>query len=210
VLFPINKKSTQKEPQTWAQELRNQGVPGAILGNLQRNIVTSHEGTIRAKKAVACLLFISGRPMEDIERVLTQFGGVFGGAAGPIRAVAARTCDMLRIAADIAEILHPSLDLAERVGRLVVRLDLGIEGAAVEIGRLARGQLSRSDYRKLVAVGLTSALQLKTADEATLVECFDNDRLKLKIVREVADKMAEQERRRAGQKPAPILEPYVA
>ena len=129
-----------------------------------------------------------------------------------------------RIAVDIAEILHPILDLAERVGRLVVRLDLGIEAAAVEIGRLARGQLSRSDYRKLVAVGLTSASQLKAADEATLVECFDDDRLKLKIVHEVADKMAEQERRRAGwqqlqwstspasywQKPAPVLEPYVA
>ena len=148
--------------------------------------------------------------MENIERVLTQFGGAFGGAADPVRAVAARTCDMLRLAVDIAEILHPILDLAERVGRLVVRLDLGIEAAAVEIGRLARGQLSRSDYRKLVAVGLTSASQLKAADEATLVECFDDDRLKLKIVHEVADKMAEQERRRAGQKPASILEPYVA
>ncbi len=210
VLFPINKKSTQKEPQTWAQELRHQGVPISILGNLQRNIASQHESMLRAKKAVACLLFISGQPMEEIERILTQFGGAFGGAAGPIRAVAARTCDMLRIAADIAEILHPGLDLAERVGRLLVRLDLGIEGAAVDIGRHARGHLSRSDYRKLVAEGFTSASQLKAADEGRLAELLDGDRTKLKVVREVAEMMAERERRRAAQKPSPILEPYVA
>ena len=30
VLFPINKKSTQKEPQVWPNELRGQGVPAAF------------------------------------------------------------------------------------------------------------------------------------------------------------------------------------
>ena len=31
--------------------------------------------TMRAKKAVACLLFVSGKPMHEIEANLTQFGG---------------------------------------------------------------------------------------------------------------------------------------
>jgi helicase len=210
VLFPINKKSTQKEPQTWMQELRRQGVPNAIIGNLQRNVTAQHVSTLRAKKAVSCLLYISDRPMENIERVLTQFGGGFGGAAGAIRSVATRTCDMLRVAADIAELLHPNLDLAEQVSRLLVRLDLGIEGAAVDIGRHARAQLSRGDYRKLVAARLISAAQLQSANEARLVECLDGDHAKLKIIREVIEKMVEHDRRLAARRSPPILEPYVA
>jgi helicase len=203
VLFPINKKSTQKEPQAWAQELRQQGVPGHIMGNLQRGISEPHEGTLRAKKAVACLLYVSGRPMEEIERVLTQFGGGFGGAAGPIRGVAARTCDMLPTAADIAEILHPGLDLAERVNRLAVRLDLGIAGAAVDLGRQARGQLSRSDYARLVAARLVSAADIQAAGDAAIVACVDGSRAKLESVREAAEAISEHERRRAAQKPHP-------
>jgi helicase len=35
VLFPINKKSTQKEPQTWFGELINQGVPNDVIGRLR-------------------------------------------------------------------------------------------------------------------------------------------------------------------------------
>ena len=44
------------------------------------------------------------------------------GSSGPIRGVAARTSDLLPAAARVAEILHPSLDLSERAGRLVLRL----------------------------------------------------------------------------------------
>jgi len=210
VLFPINKRSTQKEPQTWTQELRRQGVPITIIGDLQRNVATQHDSTLRAKKAVSCLLYISGRPMEEIERLMTQFGGGFGGAAGAIRSVAARTCDMLRIAGDIAELLHPNLDLAERVGRLLVRLDLGIEGAAVDLGRHVRGQFSRADYRSLVAAGLISATQLQSSDDSRLTALLVEDRAKLKIIREAIDRMIEYDRRLAARKSPPILEPYVA
>ena len=65
VLFPINRKSTQKEPQAWSQELRQQGVPNSIFGNLQRDISEPHEGTLRAKKAVAAPALVTGRPMEE-------------------------------------------------------------------------------------------------------------------------------------------------
>jgi len=210
VLFPINKKSTQKEPQTWVQELRLQGVPTVILGSFQRDVVESHQGTLRAKKAAACLLYVSGRPMEEIERVLTQFGGAFGGAAGPIRAVAARTCDILPTAADIAEILHPHLDLAERIGRLVVRLDLGIAAASVDLGRHTRNQLSRSDYRRMVVARLLAAADIQAASDAAILECVGGDRGKLAIIREAAATMSEHERRRAAQKSPPMLEPYEA
>jgi helicase len=55
VAFPINKKSTQKEPQTWFNHLRQQGIVQAILANLQRRISDQFQGTLRAKKAVSCL-----------------------------------------------------------------------------------------------------------------------------------------------------------
>lgn len=135
VVFPLNRRSTQKEPQLWPDELGRQGVPWKLLNSLNRAVSDQHTATLRAKKAVADLLFISGRPMGDIEASLTQFGGAFGGAAGPVRGVAARTSDLLPVAAKVAEILHPTLNLGDRVGRLVVRLTHGVPGAVAEIAR---------------------------------------------------------------------------
>src|SRR5580692_7470611 len=108
VLFPISRKSTQKEPQLWQNELRQQGIPQQLLGALFRDVSDEHQPTLLAKKAVACLSFISGRAMNEIERVLTQFGGAFGGAAGPILAVAGRTSDLLPVAARIVEFFNPT------------------------------------------------------------------------------------------------------
>ncbi len=145
VLFPINKKSTQKEPQLWPVELRGQAVPSALLGSLRRSVTDEAQATLRAKKAVACLLFISGNAMSEIEATLTQFGGAFGGAAGPIRAVAARTSDLLHTTARVAEILHPNLDFGDRIGRLVLRLTYGIAGPAADLSRQLGNQLLRAD-----------------------------------------------------------------
>jgi helicase len=150
VLFPINKKSTQKEPQVWQNELRQQGIAERLLGALFRDVTDQHQPTLRAKKATACLLFISGQPMNEIERVLTQFGGAFGGAAGPIRSVASRTCDLLPVAARIAEILNPTLDLNDRVSRLTLRLTHGIPSAACDLARDVGAALLRGDYTRLV------------------------------------------------------------
>jgi hypothetical protein len=38
-----------------------------------------------------------------------------------------------RQAARIAELLHPGIDLSERVGRFVLRLELGIPSEAVDL-----------------------------------------------------------------------------
>jgi hypothetical protein len=132
VHFPINKKSTQKEPQAWSSELSRQ-----VLQQMGRLVADTHQATLRAKKAVACLLFVSGRPMNEVEAVLTQFGGASDGAAGPVRSVAARTCDLLGTAARVSEILHPELDLGERVWRLAIRLTLGVPASAVDLAREA-------------------------------------------------------------------------
>ena len=72
--FPINKKSTQKEPQFWANELRPQVTDGYVLDAFRREVIDSHTATIRAKKSVACLLYVSGRPISEIEKIVGQFG----------------------------------------------------------------------------------------------------------------------------------------
>lgn len=209
VLFPLNKKSTRKEPAFWPNELRIQGVPGHLLGSLARYAADGHQATLRAKKAVACLLFVSGRPMIEIERIVGQFGGAFDGAAGPIRAVAGRTCDVLPTAARVAEILHPTLNLEDRIGQLAIRLTLGIPGPAVDLGREAGSELLRGDYCELVDAGVADPEAVAKADDGQLLACLGASRQKLAIVREVAEK-ALKRRAQAAVVAGPVLKPYAA
>jgi helicase len=209
VNLPINKKSTQKEPQLWPNELRQQGVSARLLSSFQRFIVDSHQPTLRAKKAVACLMFISGRAMTEIEQILAQFGGGFGGVAGAVRSVGSRTCDILPTAARVAEILHPTLNLGDRVARLTVRLTIGIPGAAVDLAREAASSLLRGDYCRLAQAGLCEPLAISAAKDAQILECVDDDREKLAIVREAATRV-ELRRAKLAADIVPILETYVA
>jgi helicase len=208
VHFPINKRSTQKEPQTWANELRQQGVAPTALMNLQRNVTDHVRATLRAKKAVACLYYVSNTEMGEIERVMTRFGGSFDGAAGPIRSVASRTSDVLPLVARVAELLHTGLDLADRIGRLVIRLEHGIAPENIELARDAGRDLGRGDYRRLSAAGLTAAEPIERASDDEVLACINNDSQKLRIVRLYAERVRAQSAIEA--KPLTTLEPYRA
>ncbi|WP_426434044.1 DEAD/DEAH box helicase [Bradyrhizobium genosp. P] len=207
LLFPINKKSTQKEPQFWVNELRSQLTGGAALSAFRREVQDSHTSTIRAKKAVSCLLFVSGRPMSDIERIIGQFGGAFGGASGPIRSVANRTSDLVATTGRVAEILNPELDLEDRVGRLALRLTLGIPATAVDLAREAGAELLRGDYCALAKANLTDEAAITAAPNTALLACLGNDVYKVKIVHDAAAAM--KQRQQATPITAPVLEPYV-
>jgi helicase len=183
VLFPINKKSTQKEPQTWMREIENQGVPHSIIAGLRGSARDLIQPTLRAKKAVACLLWISGRPMNEIEATLTQFGGKFDGAAGPLRSARARTCDILPIVARIAELVHPSLDLETRVARLVLRLELGLPSSGAEIGRCLQDRLTRGEYLSLISAGFSSVAAIRQADDEQLLPCLGGRKARLAMLR---------------------------
>lgn len=183
VFFPINRRSTQKEPQHWMQELVRQGVSRNILANLQRNVNEAVQATLRAKKAVTCLYYISGTPMDEIERAVSQFGGAFDGSAGPIRSVTSRTCDVLPVIARAAELLHADLDLQERTTRLLLRLDLGIQGPVIDLARFAERTLDRADYRRLCDAALTTQDALMRAENHTLLPLIGNDIRKLAALR---------------------------
>lgn len=183
ILFPINKKSTQKEPQAWFGELRNQNVPLSILNAVQQRVRDQHQPTLRAKKAVACLLWISGTPMSEIEGLLTRFGGRFDGAAGPIRSVRARTADVLPTVAMVAQLLHPGLDLASRLSKLLVRLELGIPAEAVNLAMLTSDRLSRGDYLSLAGADLIDLSKIADTEDAVLLRHIAGSRTKLREIR---------------------------
>lgn len=207
--FPINRRSTEKEPQLWPNELRRQGVVGQILNFFHRFVGDQHQPTLRAKKAVACLLFVSGKPMNEIEQVLTQFGGAFGGAAGPVRSVAGRTCDLLPTAARVAELLHPTLDLGERVGRLSIRLTHGVPSEAVDLARQTAAGLLRGDYVRLAVAGLCEPDMIEAAEDDAILACVDGDQRKLALVRAAVAPMRRRRARLEGLS-TPVLEAYVA
>src|SRR5260370_896570 len=181
IYFPFNKKSTQKEPQHWVRELQAQGVAHTILAALRRNVTEQMQDTARAKKAVVCLYYLSGMSMGEIERAMGQFGGAFDGAAGPIRSVTGRTCDVLPMIARAAQIIHQGLDLQERTARLLLRLDLGIQGPAVGLARHACRSLDRSDYWRLCEAPMTDPEVLAATNEAALprLQCTEPRKLSL-------------------------------
>jgi hypothetical protein len=120
--------------------------------------------------------------------------------ASPItaRGVAARPSDLLPVAARVAEILHPALDLGYRVGRLVVRLTYGVPGAVADIAREAGADLLRGDYCALANAGLGEPSAIAASDEATLLAAVAGDRNKVTIVRTAAERVAATARLRPG------------
>lgn len=193
VLFPINKKSTQKEPQVWQNEVRQQGVPMSVLRAMHAGATDKHQPTLRAKKAAACLLWITDKPLTEIEQIMTQFGGAFDGAAGPIRSVRARTCDLLPTAARVAEILYPSLDFSSRLPRLLARLEIGVPSEIADLAMRVGTALSRGDYLRLLRAGLTSPEVLHVIDDDALGKCLGSDQNKLRLLRAALERSTQED-----------------
>jgi replicative superfamily II helicase len=209
VHFPMNRSSRHKEPHTWPSLLGQQGVHWEIVSTLSSEAVDQHSATLRAKKAVASLLYVSGQPMSDIEVTMGQHGGAFGGSAGPIRGVSSRAADLIGVAARVAEILHPELDLSARVQKLVVRLTYGVAGSAVDLAREAGTNLTRGDYCALVEAGLIIVEDIEAADDADVVRVLGGDVDKLAVVRTAAQ-AATQRKSRPSTAALPEIPKFVA
>jgi len=194
VLFPLNKRSTEKEPRTWPQQLARQGVPAVLLQHLRRSVRDEHTATLRAKRAVACLLWMSDHPLTVIERALTQFGGGVDGAAGPIRAVRARSCDVLPAVVRVASLLHPGLDLPARQERLLVQLELGLPPGAVDLALLTGDRLARADYLRLLGARLRAVDAIDAGEDEALLACLDENWEKLRVLRRAVRVARERDR----------------
>ena len=208
VHFPINKRSTQAEPQAWSGELVRQGVARGVHNALHRYVSERYEGTLRAKRAVACLYYVAGTNMVEIERAITRFGGAFGGAAGPIRSVTSRTCDVVPAVARLSDLMYPGNDFAQRVGRLVIRLELGVPADAVDLARQCGKALSRGDYLRLTEEHLIAPEALLAASDDALLRCVGNERAKLELARIGAAAHIDLKKRELAN--IPVLAPYQA
>ena len=169
-----------------------QGVPHHLLACLARDVSDQNEQAERLKKAVAALAYVSGEEIGTIERLLARHGGGFDGAAGPIRAIASQTSDLIGGAARVAELLHLSLQLGDRVEKLNLRLTFGIPAAAVELARYAGGNLTRGDYRRLVAARLCGLAEIAEASDDELLVCVDGSRARLIVLRAAIERHAER------------------
>lgn len=172
VPFPINQRSTEKEPQAWLSALRSQGIGGALLQGFSRWWSGKLDQTRAMKKSSACLFYISDKPMVEIEAAMTQFGGGTNGAAGPVRSVASRTADLLETVIRTVEILHPAIELNDRPGRLLTRLQNGVSAKAADIASLFGSALSRGDYQALVRHNLHSVHSLNAASDKQIAEAL--------------------------------------
>ena len=206
-LFPLNKKGYQKEETSWFGELQQQRIPNAVLRSLRSKADEYYVPALRAKRAVACLLFVTDKAMSDIEQIVVRHGGGNElGSAGAIRQITSRTCDVLPAVARIAEVLHSQLDLVERLNRLLVRLDVGLPSDAANLALHAGSQLTRGDYLALKQMDIIRIDQLETADDPIILQALSGDQSKLGIVREAVIKAKTPEKPEVFE--WPILAPY--
>jgi len=164
----VNIKGVQKELVTFITELQRQRVAPAVLDTLGRGTQSQAVVAARAKKAVACLLWMNGVPAAQLERIVMQH--YFDRSAiGPIRTVASRTQDVIGAIIDMAAVIHPTADLARLADLLPVQLELGVPAELAPLATAGAG-LVREHYLSLMSAGLSTPELIDQADDDTLLE----------------------------------------
>ena len=206
VYFPVNKRGAAKEGNTWTSEIRRQSVAESLIQTLGLRISESAQLARRAKKAAACLLWISDLSMSEIENILTKHGGRFDGASGPVLQARSRTCDLLHTVSRVAATIHPTLDLDGRVDRLLIRLEVGVPPAAVELATYAGTRLTRGDYRRLLDAGKCSIAALKDFPDEEILKLLSGNTTKLLAIRRAIQTWSRQQESEISS--APNIPPY--
>jgi replicative superfamily II helicase len=170
IVFPVHRRSTQ-ERDRWQRNLRAAGLPPALLSA----ILQGDEGTVRAKRTAAVLMWVRGVDLREIERELLQH--MRGDdAAGAIRSAADRTRDLLPTVVRVAEIVNGLSDerLATTTESLLLRLELGLPDNLVTVARLVGARLTRGAYLALSRAGLTTEEAVGRAEDSELERILGN------------------------------------
>jgi hypothetical protein len=112
-------------------------------------------------------MWMTTQPRSQIERAVIQFGGART-AAGPIQAVASRTCDVLPVVTRTAELLHPGTDLTEKTNALIVCLEIGLPTDLAPLGLAAGRALTRGEYLRLLSTGISTPDEVRDAADEPL------------------------------------------
>jgi helicase len=180
VLFPIHKKSIQ-ERQRWQGAIQSYGIPFSIVREMQATDASSY--TTRCKRLAGILMWIDGTELNQIEAsLLRHLPG--DNAAGPIRAAAERTRDLLGTVARIGELVASGpIDSAIRLDQLSTRLELGVPHDMLWLAGETKRGLERGDYLSMRRAGLTSMESIRSFDETKLAKVIPSE-MKRKRIRE--------------------------
>ncbi|GAA0547489.1 caspase family protein [Paractinoplanes ferrugineus] len=179
----VNAKGWQREQGTYLGELRRHGLAQPVM-----EAMPGHErktAAERAKRAVACMWWMSGVPVGQIERQL-MVHMPRKDAAGVARAAADRTQSVVGVVIDIARCLHPDANLDDLARLLPIQLEFGIPPELVPLAQHAGAALDRPDYLRLAAASLTDPETVLDAEDDTLLACLNGNQSKLRQLRKAA------------------------
>ena len=165
VYMPVNARGFRKESASWFGTLQRENVPGLLLMAMQRR-GGNVDVVRRAKRAVGCLLWMSGLPRADIEAVLMRHVRE-NTVAGAVQGAVGRTIDLLPTAVRVVELIHGS-DLEEQLDELLLRLQFGVSVDATALVRAFGDRLTRPQYQALVSRAWTDPAVIEGIDEGDL------------------------------------------
>lgn len=169
VYLPFARKAKNTEHRRWPQELMYQEVQPHVQNMLHIGSADQLAGAVRAKKAIACLLYASSTPLGTVEQHLMQHN-LGNEAAGAIRAVASRTRDLIPAVMRAFAFLHPNVATGDLAERTMVRLELGIPAELVELGMVLGAELARPQYLSLLDNGITNSDEVEASDAGSLAD----------------------------------------
>jgi hypothetical protein len=172
IYIPANSRSRQ-EAARWPQTAHALGCSASLINGLH---IDGGAPMKRAKRAVACLRYISPSPMQAIEAELTQHMRPTG-TAGAIRSAASRTRDVLGAVAQVSLFRGHSLmrdDLADSTALL---LETGAPTAMLEVAKELGNALTRAEYLGLLSRDITAVQAVLDAEPGDVSGLMDSDRL---------------------------------
>lgn len=197
---PVNSNGAAKERASWLGYLQSIVQAGQMHPRLLQYVVNRpreiRDLAAQLKSSVACLTWVTNDTLEDIEQYLTRHLPDRN-MAGAIRSLATRTQDLLPAVMEILHALEPQHDYSAEVGKLLIRLELGIPGDTVDVARLMGAQLSRGQYLQLRRQGLHQLEALVAASEDDLAP----------IVGDKAPELCAAAQRALENPPVPVLVP---
>lgn len=161
--IPANRRSHQ-EQQRWPATLQHLGATHGIVNALH---VGGGDPFNATKRAVACLLLMSRRPMAEIEQILLQHTRDRS-AAGNIRQVATRTRDVIDAVVRVATLQGRTADDGLNPQDVGLQLELGLPPEALLLAKLLGADVGRGEYLALLKAGITDRDQLKALRPAEL------------------------------------------
>ena len=185
VYVPLNRKGHRRESASWFGILAQAGVPGTLVARIQSLPGDNYGAIARAKKASACLLWIDGVELQEIERILMRHHRNFA-AAGPVRSTVNRSMDMLPTVLQIAQLLYEQ-DLSQLADDVMLQLQIGVPSDMTEVAHALGLRLGRADYLALMRCGLASLDAIVGASDESLLSALNNDRSKLSLIRTLGE-----------------------